>query len=410
MANQSWTSADRELGVIVAACRWHKAPDYLDGIQQAVAAPLNWPRLAALVQRHRVTGIVHGALYRAGGQSALLEQSGIAERARAAASKSLRLAAETVRLQGQFDAAKLPALIIKGAPLGVLAYGDGSIKEYWDIDLLTTRASVVAARRLLLELGYTPSQPASLDDAQLDRFADFAKEALFVNRHGQTVELHWRLTDSPALLRGIAPFANCRSVAVAQGSVRTLDDALQLAYLACHGQTHGWSRLKWIADLNGFLAMMPTARREELIDRASEFGARRFVDSAILLCHDLFRLDIEPKRLHQLTRHAVMRRVLTVNRRAIAAPVGGSDLPAYSTTAGAILAATFACAPDWRARAEIFGSYWKRPTEHALRPPGIAIGYSLRRSIGLLIRVPSRILQDRAAYRRAQAQVNSIKP
>ena len=64
------------------------------------------------------------------------------------------MAAETVRLQRLFDEAGLPLLILKGASLAMLAYGNLGMRSAKDIDLLIrpeiTRASGRAPKNVWL--------------------------------------------------------------------------------------------------------------------------------------------------------------------------------------------------------------------------------------------------------------------
>ncbi len=310
-----------------------------------------------------------------------------------------------MQLQAQFDAARLPAIILKGAPLGILAYGTVSIKEQWDIDLLTTVESVLAARRLLLDLGYAQLEPAGLDEAQFLNFTRLAKEAIFVRPGAQSVELHWRLVDGGESLRSADPFVDCRTVPIGSGQVRTLGDWLHLPYLASHGQCHGWSRLKWIADVNGYIAHHTNRRFDDMIENARSLGAHRSVEAAILLCHDLFSLEVDDARLERIRTKAAIKTLHWINRQSVAQPAGGSDLPTYSLATMMIIASKLVIAPNWRGRSEVIASYWIRPVEFARGKQGFRLGYSLTRLMGMLVRLPYRIVRDRIKFRQAMLAV-----
>lgn len=410
LAQGAQISADPEFSLLLATCRPPTALDRTDAIKHALAAPINWQRLAKLVRRHRVAGLVADGLHRAAVDPGVLAASGLAAQAAAAATKSLRLTAESARLQAHFDQLGLPALILKGAPLGVFAFGQPAIKEFWDIDLLVPRGCVIAARRALFGLGYQQHEPAALDDQQFDRFADFSKEAIFVDAAGHAVELHWRLTDMPSSLAGIDPFATSCLVDVGGRQMRTLAGPLQLAYLALHGQNHGWSRVKWIAEFHGFSITREPVELIDMVRRATDLGASRQVNAALLLAHDLFGDDAVQRGTPLPRRNLSMRVVLAANRRAIAAPIGGSDVPFYSLTALGIAVGKMLTAHDWRSRAEILGHSWNRPVERALDHHGSALRYSLRRLVGILVRLPRRLFDDAVGYRRARAQIEDINP
>lgn len=392
---------DRELRLVVAACRAPDDPQRGHAVEEALATPIRWPRVAALAERHRIAGLVHDALARSHVDPAILASSGLAAQARNGTVRTLALAREALRLQQLFDAHALPCLTIKGAPIGLLAYGDVAIKHCWDIDLLIPPACVAQACKLLRDSGYTMYEPVGLDDAQLLNFVAFAKEAIFIGPTGLAVELHWRLVDSAALLAGVDPFADPRDVPVGNGHLRTINDRLQLAYLACHGQSHGWSRLKWLADVNGLLVRQPVGAVSAMLDEAKGLGAGNYAASAVWLCHALFGLAVDDVLIRQWRRRRSMRFALAVNHRCIAGPVGGSDLTYYSVSNLALIAANLATADSWRVRSGIAKTLWDRPVERARGTPGLTLGYSLRRLARLIVMLPNRIARDRARHRQA---------
>lgn len=395
--------ADTELRLLIAACGRPATPTLQSTIDACLAAPIRWPHLTALAARHRVAGLVHDTLFRAGVDPAVLADSGLTTLTQRGTLLALQLAREAVRLQAAFNSAGLAAIVVKGAPLGTLAYGNVGIKHCWDIDLLVQAHAVAAARRLLLELGYAMTEPAGLEDAQFERFCAFSKEAIFINAFGLAVELHWRLVDPPEMLAEADPFADCRTVAIAGGEVCTLGDRIHLAYLACHGQRHGWSRLKWIADVHGLIARQPPSTTATMIEGAARHGAGRSVAAALWLCHDLFALDVDAELLRDWRKRATMRMIRATNHRCIAAPLGGSELPIYSRTNLAILATVLAAAPTWRVRWGFFKTIWNRPVERALRPPESLARYSVRRFIQVMVGLPARVARDRALSRKAKA-------
>lgn len=69
------------------------------------------------------------------------------------------------------------------------------------------------------------------------------------------VEIHWRLVDNSYFFPEISALSPTRIVTIPAGAgLRTLDDNDLFAYLRVHGATHGWSRLKWLADAAALMA------------------------------------------------------------------------------------------------------------------------------------------------------------
>lgn len=292
-----------ELAFAMACCRWPRSETGDAAVRAAATAGIDWERFAGIVARNRISALAKDALDRAGVVPPGPVAAQLAQGQSNAAFTSLALGRESIRLQRAFDAAGLPALIVKGAPMAMLAYGDLGRKESWDIDLLTDPCSVPAARRLLESLGYAISIPAGLDDAQFARFVPHAKEAAFLNSEtGITMELHWRLVDNELLLAGVGPASETQSVWLGAGSVRTLADAPLFAYLCVHGAAHNWGRLKWLADIGAFLGNRSAREVERLHDVACGYGAERPVRLALLLCHRMLGLPLSPD-LEKCLRH-----------------------------------------------------------------------------------------------------------
>jgi hypothetical protein len=218
--------------------------------------------------------------------------------AAAIARRGLQQAAESVRLQAAMDRAGVCCLVLKGVAVERLAWRRIGVKQAWDIDLLVEAGEVSAAAVVLGGLGYANAMPGRLDEDAWRLWIAHAKEAEWVHAvNGLVVELHWRLTDTATLLPGLTARSPGLAVAIADGSplaVRTLAPAETYAYLCIHGASHGWRRLKWLADVDALLAPLGTAQRLDLHARAVTLGAGRCSIVAQALCERLFGLAPPP--------------------------------------------------------------------------------------------------------------------
>jgi hypothetical protein len=68
----------------------------------------------------------------------------------------------------------------------------------------------------------------------------------------------------------------------------TLADEELFAYLAVHGASSAWFRLKWISDFAGFLHGRSAEELRHLYRRSQELRAGRASGQALLLAHELF--------------------------------------------------------------------------------------------------------------------------
>ena len=275
-----------EFAFVAACCRWPLTAAGVADVQRRAAGPLDWTFVLRIAERQRVVGLVQQALHAAGGACPEHVRVILERRSAAIARQNLAYTAETLRLQQRFDAAGVPVLVLKGAPLAQRAYGTTAFKQGRDIDLLVPPALAVAALRLIEADGYALVDPArELNDAQRRAYiARGYQMELADPRRGTRVELHWRLTENPHLLAGIDVFAGAQSVPLAGGAVRTLNDADLFAYLCVHGANHFWFRLKWLADLNAMLGAIDDAALTTLYAHAQAHGAGRCAGQALLLC------------------------------------------------------------------------------------------------------------------------------
>ena len=276
-----------------ACCMW-PASERRNAQVQASAQGVDWARFMTVLVRQRVVGQARDALRSAGVALPAELDSRLAEIGRASAARNLALAAEAVRLRRLLDAERAPALFIKGAPLAQLAYGGQGLKSARDIDLLIAPADVERVFGLLRREGYVLAAPhGELDPAQMQLVLRLHKDLELVDRaRGVNLELHWRLIDNPALLGDVGVASPTQEVPVLDGSLVTLGDAELFAYLCVHGASHCWFRLKWLADLNAWLASKSDEEIAGFYRRAEQLGVEACAGQALRLCNRLLGLAL----------------------------------------------------------------------------------------------------------------------
>jgi hypothetical protein len=248
----------------------------------------DWRAVLALADKHRVEGLVANAMISVAELPAF-----VAAEARRTADevkgRALGDVAETLRVSDALQSRGIGHAILKGAPLGVRAFGSPLLKQSWDIDVFVDTHSAVAGAAALADVGYTAHVPARpFTPAEFRRWSTVSKEAEFRSASGRTVELHWSLSDHPMLLRGLNAGAVTEEVELFAGQcVPTLGDAANIAYLAVHGAFHGWSRLKWLADFAAFVGSHPGERQEQLIAEARDWNVGLALDQALALANEV---------------------------------------------------------------------------------------------------------------------------
>lgn len=248
---------------------------------------LDWSLFVRLVRFHRVQGLVWNSL--ASVVDIPRPAQALATDATAIAASNLHAALECGRLADTFGGAGIDLLFIKGLTLGALAYRNGMAKTGIDIDIVIAADQLNAAICELTRVGYeliVPSGPLE----RLSKWHRRRKESLWRHQtNGLQLDVHTRLADHPRLIATVGASSARQRVKVAKGvELETLAADELFAYLAVHGASSAWFRLKWISDFAALLAQYESADVIRLYRRSQELGAGRAAGQALLLADRLF--------------------------------------------------------------------------------------------------------------------------
>ena len=375
---RSWSSSPFVL--LTACCQWPPS-GARDANVRAAANQVDWTKFAALAKRHRVEGLAREALRRAGVRPTPAVAEALAVRAGEIARRGLMLAAQAARLQQIFDVAGIPNLLLKGSALEILAYGRLGLKSAWDIDLVVPPASAMRARAVLEAAGFDLRVPACPTAEEFQRWTTLSKECVFIGRDNDIiVELHWALVDGD-LTPDLSVASPSQIVQAAPGvALRTLARDELIAYLVVHGASHGWSRLKWLADLNALLPQGDTVALEEVYRRSVALGAGVCPALALRLCRRLMGLEVSPALRRELDADPKARFLETVALNAMAG--GGRELADRPFAEDGILVSRLLFDHGWRYRGREFRRQWVsiHDQTHIRLPGGLGFLYSVIRA------------------------------
>ena len=254
-----------------------------------ISADVDWPRFLRLVHFHRVEGLAWNALSTVEMPHEM--RKALSETASTIAAQSLQASAECRSLSERFERAGVSLLFLKGATLGVLAYGNPALKSAIDVDLLIDPNHLLRAAALLRSGGYELIAPRqSLKDQLLEAWHVDWKESVWAKTSPSLqIDLHTRTADNSRLTPSIGVHSSSQSIEIGSGiRLATLADEELFAYLAVHGASSAWFRLKWISDFAGFLCRRSADEIEQLYRGSQQLGAGRAAGQALLLADALF--------------------------------------------------------------------------------------------------------------------------
>jgi hypothetical protein len=342
-----------EFRLATACAMWPHSDRRAEAIRVAADGPLDWSRFLRVARRHRVVGLVHDGLTRAGADVPPDVVREISAQAATLAHENLAMAAEALRLQRLFNEADLPVLFVKGTSLAALAFGNLGLSGGDDIDLLVPYETLPAATALVTRAGYRRfDPPPDITDAQLQLLMPLRKDLGFVHQStGLRIELHWRLFLNPHAMTEDSMMAASRVVRLSEtAGLRTMGEEDLFAYLCMHGALHWWNRLKWLADVNALLVAVPEGGVERLFGAGEARGAGRAAAQALLLCQRLFGVFVRAPLIATIAKSATMRWLEATALNAMT-PGQGEHHPhdaRFGTTRGSL--STFLLSPSWRYR------------------------------------------------------------
>ncbi|UIJ47441.1 nucleotidyltransferase family protein [Sphingomonas cannabina] len=359
-------NASAEFRFVCACCRAPADPGRESAITNASRAVTDWSRVVAIARRHRVIGLTADGVRRCGGAPDEIAGE-LKELARSMAANGLRQIAETIRLDQALRAAGARPLFLKGMPLGALAYGNPLLKHSIDIDVVVEPDALPAAAAALDDAGYIRNTPApDLPPAALAAWFRHAKEASWRHPvHGTCIELHGRILHNPLLVPALTARSPRQTVALQSGAeVETLAVPELYAHLVAHGAMHGWTRLKWLADLAG-MVRSASVSVAELHAMADAMGAGRCSAQALLLGEALLGLELPDALANRLRADRAIRRLVRI---ALGCMTGRNETEESRNPTGiplAVTASQFLLRPSWRYKWAQLRAQSANPTDRA---------------------------------------------
>ncbi|WP_440603805.1 nucleotidyltransferase domain-containing protein [Bacillus sp. GB_SG_008] len=161
----------------------------------------------------------------------------------------LHLSAEMEQVSKLFTENEIRTLFLKGPVLAYDLYGDISLRTSCDLDILIPIHKLEEAESLLLEQGYVKDEyiQTILNDWKWRHH-----HITFFHPQKQIkLEIHWRLNPGPGKEPSFEElWEQKRKSTLTSYPVYLLGSEDLFLFLVSHGARHGWSRLRWLVDIN----------------------------------------------------------------------------------------------------------------------------------------------------------------
>ncbi|HEY7879160.1 MAG TPA: nucleotidyltransferase family protein, partial [Gemmatimonadaceae bacterium] len=205
--------------------------------------------------------------------------------------RNLMLARQLIEAVGALESAGIPAIPIKGPVLAVSAYGDLSLRQFGDLDVVVARRDFARARAALATHGFEPAMSLAPGPDAAFLGADY--HIPLVSQHaGVSLELHWALARAGwgALRDERWPWRHARHVRLLGRDVTALSAEPLLVYLCAHASKHLWANIRWVCDVTAVVHSEPQLDWDVAASLARRTGADRMLALGLELARGLLGL------------------------------------------------------------------------------------------------------------------------
>jgi hypothetical protein len=283
---------------LLVACSWIAPPELEQEQAEKVASlckeEIDWEEFLVLVRRHGVTPLACTLLGRyAAGQMPDNIRAGLKADNIQTVGRSMRQSAEMVRLGKLFEEHSLTPIVMKGVLLSQRLYGNFTLRNSSDIDLMVRQGAFDLADRLVRDDGYECTSPGSnLTERQKMFHRSVGQNYEYFHPHrGIALELHWRSylwsREQTDLL-----WKHCEPVSFMGQTFNAWNNDSLLLTLCYHGAHHEWCSLKWLSDIATLLSQGHPDGWESLLGLSGQLGMRRVLAQSALLVQWIYGIPL----------------------------------------------------------------------------------------------------------------------
>ena len=247
--------------LLIACCQAEPSQDDLKYISNSIQNSFPTPHslLLTAASQHGVLPLVYKTMKKLDGENLLSGHHAVPDTFLAAlkqkymsiARRNMLMSAELINIIKLLKKNRIEALAFKGPTLAQMAYGDITLRQYSDIDILIHSGNREEAAGILAERGYETL--LSFSPKQEQAWYKNAKEmSLYQPEKNIHIDLQWQFFDNdyPLHYRLDTIWERACETSLNGNPVKTFSADSLLIYLCIHGSKHLWERIGWIKDID----------------------------------------------------------------------------------------------------------------------------------------------------------------
>jgi hypothetical protein len=280
---------NNEIQLLLACSSARLTATAAEQIKTLVSEKINWADLIRIAAPHGLLPLLHRNLSLVCADRVpprTLEQ--LRRYHESVARRNRIHAGELFDLLDLLEANQIPAIPFKGPTLGLLAYGDLSLRQFTDLDIVVHESDVWRTWDVLTRHGYVAEDEGG-SIAERRPLPPSGRHWTFKCKNRLTLEIHWRFSEKSfgPQLEPADVWSGVRSSIVSGRSVHVIPPEQMLLLLSIHLASHLWRRLNWIADIAAIVNSKPDIDWELLLRTARRVGCERILSVSLLLSKNL---------------------------------------------------------------------------------------------------------------------------
>jgi len=286
---------DSEWSILLAACSATPPEEKQSRLRALLQQPVRWKSLFGLADQHGTQPLLYQSLLGLEDAVPAEEMNWLKHSYQTNLYKNLLLSRELTRIVEHISALGIDVMPYKGLTLAEALYGNITLRQAGDIDLIIRPKDLPRVRRAVAELGYTPHAPLSEDEERA--YLKSGYECAFDSAAGRNLlEVQWAIQprfyavdfEMDGLFERAAP------ISLAGYPTKTLSSGDLLLVLSTHAAKHVWGRLVWLCDI-ARLMELPDLDWGWIGAQARNLGITRIVSVTMLAANRLLDVAIPAK-------------------------------------------------------------------------------------------------------------------
>ena len=217
--------------------------------------------------------------------------------------RNMLMTAELITITKLLNQHKIKTIAFKGPVLSQMAYGDITLRQYGDIDILIRKKDRFNMINILENKGYIPE--IVLKNSTKETFFNAVNVIAFYNKSiGIRIEIHWELLSKNYAINWHEKvlWKDTKSIQVNNNKIDILSMELHLLYICVHSAKHLYERIEWICDIDRLINTNPNIDWQYILKEAKNMGITRMLYLGLALCKELFDLKI-PEEIQNSISH-----------------------------------------------------------------------------------------------------------